>query len=975
MQLYLLGTFLLQSDAETLHLPRRKVEALLAYLVLHPQAHTREQLAALFWGDVSDDAARTSLRTALGVLRKHLDAEILLVERATIQLNPAFPLWTDTRELERVHHAIFSAHQIFSDRELEACGDLYRGELLAEFYEDWVMPLREHFSQLHLDVELYRAQQLRNAAEYARAIAAAQRVLKFDAANERAFQHLMFCHIALGERHAALQVYAQCVNALRDELGVEPSAETTALYEWIAQSGSASGTSAARLTNLPIPFSSFVGRQRELMTLKNYLEHARLVTLIGAGGSGKTRLAVQAGTALLDTFADGVWWVELASLTDSTQVPFAAAKVLGVREQPEHVLSDTLVEWLGARSLLLVLDNCEHVIGACAELAEKILQACANVKILATSREALRVAGEQIMNVPTLGVPEAGAATLTDLLMSYEAIRLFVERARAVKPDFALTDKNALSVVQICQRLDGIPLAIELAAARVNVLSPEELVARLGDRFTLLTSGQRTVLPRQQTLRALIDWSFDLLAQSERILFWRLGVFSGGRTLAAVEAVCAGDGIARAEILDLLSRLVSKSLLYTQEKNSETRYSFLDSIKQYAREKLLASGEIEKIKNRHLAYYQKLAMQAESELAGPQQAAWMRRLESDHYNLRNALHWAYETHQLEAAFTMAAALWRFWKVHGHYSEGRAWYARLLSAGQSAAQVPPRTYADVLCAAGMLAYYQTDAVRAAQFFEQALTMQRATKNEIGAARALSGLGLVRRAQGAYEDARKYFQEALTLARAHAQLEIIASCLRYLGLVSVAQGDPASAVALYEQALPAHQALGDEEALANLYNNLAIALTYLGEMERAQELNQASLAIRRRLDDLHGIALSLHTLSYYPRARGDWKGSQDLLLEALPLYQRIGTKENTLECLESLAFCALNLSDMQRAVFLYGAAEHLRVEYRIPRSVPSQNEFKDEVAQARAVFPRFDAVWQEAQKVTLEQAIASAMLQAK
>lgn len=975
MQLYLLGTFLLEHDATPIRLPRRKVEALLAFLVLYPQEHTREQIATLFWGDVPDDAARTSLRTALGVLRKHLHPDIVLTERTTLQLNPDIPLWVDAREMARAYKTTETGTQALPLSELEARCRLYRGDLLPEMYEEWISPLREQYREMYLALSLRLVQALRSSSEYTRALQVVQHILLTDPANERAFQHLMFCHVAVGDRQSALSAYRQCVQALDRELGVAPMPETTALAEWITQSAGGAGgvgSLAARITNLPIPLSSFVGRQREMVALKDAMLHARLVTLTGAGGSGKTRLAVQAGTDLIDAFTDGVWWVELAVLNDETQVPMAVTKALGVREQPDCTMTDTLLDWLDTRKLLLVFDNCEHVIGACARLAEKILQRCAQVKILATSREALRVPGELVWNVPTLAVPEADSTTLTELLMSYEGIRLFVERARAVKPDFVLTDRNALTVAKICQRLDGIPLALELAAARINVLSPEELAARLGDRFTLLTSGQRTVLPRQQTLRALIDWSFDLLSPPERKLLWRLGVFSGGRTLAAVEAVCAGDGIEPSQILDLLSRLVSKSLLYTQEKKSETRYSFLDSIKQYAREKLRASGESETIKNRHLAYYRALVEQAENELAGPRQAAWMQRLELDHYNLRNALQWAYETRQDEAAFSVAAALWRFWKVHGHYAEGREWYARLLHADNAVApNVSLHTHANALYAAGMLAYHQSDFAGAAQFQENALTLQRSLHNETGIARALTGLGLVLRARGEYEQAQGNFEQALSLAQKQNQLELVAACLRYLGLVAVAQGDAARGVALYEQALPVHRQLGDEEALANLYNNLGIALTYLGDFGRGRELNQASLDIRRRLDDLHGMALSLHTLSYYPRADGNWQQSQDLLREALRLYLRIGTKENTLECLESLAFTDLQLGHLERAAQLYSAAQQLRQALNIPWSIPSQNEFAAEVQLLRTQLADFDSAWETGKYLTLEQATMLAL----
>lgn len=967
VQLHLLGPFLLQ-DTKPIRLPRRKVEALLAYLALYPQAHTREQLAALLWGDVPNARARTSLRTALRVLRQHVSPDLLVSERDTLQLNPDYPLWVDARELENAHRAV-SAGRNLAARELDAVCDLYRGDLLAEFYEDWIAPLREHYRRLYLELLLYRVQQLRAASEYERALQMAQRVLAADPANENAFQHMMFCHVALGQRQKALQVYAQCVNALRRELNVEPLAETVALYEWITQTAAPPTTRAARLTNLPLPLNSFVGRQREMAALKEYLARERCVTLTGAGGGGKTRLAIQTGIELLDAFPDGVWWVELASLSHETQVAWAVAKALGVREQPGEALAQTVVNWLGSapRKLLLILDNCEHLLDACATLAETLLRACSGLKILATSREPLRISGEQVWNLPMLAAPDAQNMTLTDLLFEYAAVRLFVERARLVKPDFALDGSNARAVVKICERLDGIPLAIELAAARVNLLSPQEIAARLGDRFNLLADGPRAALPRQQTLRALMDWSFDLLTPPERVLFWRLGVFSGGRTLRAIEAVCVDGAVTRENVLELLARLVAKSLLTAQEKLGATRYSFLDTIKQYAREKLRASGEHDAVRDRHLAYYAQMATQAERELAGPQQALWMAKLELDHYNLRNALEWAFATAQREAAFSLAAALWRFWKVHGHYSEGRAWYARLLDAPE-AANVSPRTRAAALYAAGMLAYYQSDAASAEQYHRAGLGLYRELRDELGIARALAGLGLALRVQGAYDAAQTCFQDALTLARQHRQQEIIASCLRYLGLVAVAQGEYARAVALYEQALPEHQALGDEEALANLFNNLAIALTYVGELERAQQLNEASLEIRRRLDDLHGMALSLHTLAYYARVRGDWANAHQLLREALTYYQRLGAKENTLEGLESIAFCALHLGNAKRAAMLYGAAQQLRTLYAIPRSAPSQQEFENEVARVRAACADFDAAWDAGQAMTLEQAMA-------
>jgi len=342
--------------------------------------------------------------------------------------------------------------------------------------------------------------------------------------------------------------------------------------------------------NLPVQLTSFIGRDREMAEVKYLLSTTRLLTLTGAGGSGKTRLALHVATNLVDTFKDGVWWVELESLIDEALVPQAVAKAVGMRENPNQMLAETLTSFLRSKQILLVLDNCEHLITGCAQLAEQLLTTCPELKILATSREALRLTGESTWYISTLSVPASQDKIDVQSVMEYEAIRLFVERAVAVKSDFALTRQNALSVTQVCQRLDGIPLAIELAAARITVLSVNEIVARLNDRFPLLTSGSRTAIPRQQTLRATVDWSYDLLTDLERILLRRLSVFTGGYTLEAAEAVCS-QGLKRSETLYLLGGLVNKSLVIVEadDKIGGTRYRLLETIRQYALEKLLST--------------------------------------------------------------------------------------------------------------------------------------------------------------------------------------------------------------------------------------------------------------------------------------------------------------------------------------------------------------------------------------------------
>ncbi len=987
--LFLLGTFRIEREHQVIHLPRRKVESLLAYLALYPEEHSREQLASLFWGDFSDEQARTSLRTSLVVLRKHLGEELLLADREVIRLNPNYPIWMDTRELE-----------LRAASTPSTAGELYRGELLTGFYEDWISPKRDAYRELYLDTLLQQTQELRAQSEYERAVETARQVLVQDPANERAYQHLMFCFMAQGNRQAALEEYENCARALQEELTVEPAPETKALYRWIKQTPSDVQSPAARITNLPIPLTSFIGRAREMAEVKSLLTprlvshpfsasrnqekgEARLVTLIGAGGSGKTRLSIQVGTDLIDSFKDGVWWVELGPLADPGLVPKTVARALGLHEVTNKPPSDTIVDFVQSKQMLLVLDNCEHVIDACARLAEQLLTTCPNLHILATSREPLKIEGENVWQVPTLAVPPAQALSLAQLLLSYEGIRLFVDRARAAKSDFALTDQNAPAVAQICQRLDGIPLAMELAAARVRTLSPEQIAQRLDDRFNLLTGGSRAALPRQQTLRALIDWSYNLLSENERTLFRRVSAFVGGFTLEAAEAVCCDQGPEKrspgepennssSEVLELLSHLVDKSLVLVETWESESRYRLLETIRDYAGDKLCESvaGERTQTCNQHLEYFVALAMRIEPELERAEQATWMERLEREHGNIRAALQWAEDSQQIDPGLRLAATLWRFWKVRGHYSEGRNWYTMLLDPARVDEGIAhPATRAYALYAAGMLAYYQSDYDHATELQEASLAIERALGSKAGIARALSGLGLVMRGQGDYARAQTLFQESLGLYRELGDVEGIASGLRYLGLVAIAQGDAKHAVELYEQARPLYGQLGDAEAFANLLNNWGIALSYLGDLERAEQLTEQSLAIRRKLGDPHGTALSLHTLSFFAKEQNDWPRAKDLLCEALRLYHRIGTKENTLECLESIAYLEYQMGNAERAAEIYSATLSLRGSLRIPMQKYHRAEFETEVEQVRTRLDAqaFKRAWEEGHTRSLDQAI--------
>jgi len=487
--------------------------------------------------------------------------------------------------------------------------------------------------------------------------------------------------------------------------------------------------------NLPAQATSLVGREKEMAEVRSLLTETRLLTVTGVGGVGKTRLALQVGAALLDEFPDGVWLVELAAMSDPALVPQAVAKALGVREHPGRPLRvDTLLEHLGPKRVLLILDNCEHLIEACAELVDALLRGCPELQLLVTSREALGIGGEVAWRVPSLPTPEPDClesteAELASALTQYEAVQLFIERAVAAKPGFTVTNDNAPAVAQVCWRLDGIPLAIELAVARMRVLTPRQIAERLDDRFRLLTGGSRAALPRQRTLRAALDWGHDLLSEKERALLRRLSVFAGGWTLEPAEAVCAdaeegevgagGPAIERYEVLDLLSQLVEKSLSVAEEESGEMRYHLLETVRQYGAEKLEEMQESLVMHRKHRDWFVALAECAGEELRGAEQKAWLDRLEREHDNLRAALEYSKrEADGVGTGLSLAAVLSRFWHIRGHWSEGRRHLEEMLALegrpASAGSQATPEDRAErkaararALNSAGFLAFRQGD----------------------------------------------------------------------------------------------------------------------------------------------------------------------------------------------------------------------------------------------------------------------------
>ena len=690
--------------------------------------------------------------------------------------------------------------------------------------------------------------------------------------------------------------------------------------------------------NLPQQPTSFIGRDKELIDVKALLDKTRLLTLVGPGGAGKTRLALQAAADLLDGTGDGVWLVELAPLSDSALVTGAVAQALNIKEAPGQPIQKSLGDALKAKTLLIVLDNCEHVIAACATLAADLLRNCPGIHILATSREPLGLSGEQTYRIPSLSVPPAASKnhTLTaDVLSQYDSVRLFIERAQAVQPTFSVTDQNAPAVAQVCAHLDGIPLAIELAAARVRSMPVEQVNARLDQRFRLLTGGSRANLPRQQTLRALIDWSYDLLNEQERVMLTRLSVFAGGCTLDAAESVCAGGNIDEWQVLDLLASLTDKSLTVYEDPGegpgAPARYGLLETIRQYAQERLTESGEAaaDTARARHSDWCLALAQEAEPQLIGPEAAEWLARLETEHDNFRAALT-SCEQAQAERqgecaklALQIAATLARFWYVHGHYSEGRRWIASTLRQVDALLSDPAESddllqgRAKALTGAGPLAAMQSDYTAARDFFQSGLDIFRRIDDTPNIARALSGLGNVLSTQSDYTAARPLYEESLRLRRQLQDQAGIAYTLNGLAFMANRQGDHAAARAYYAECVDRFREGGNQAGLANSLDGLANILSLQGELEESSAMHQESLEIRRSMGDLQGISDSLNGMAFTANVQGEYERARAYLEESLQIRKSIGNTRGIASVLGNLSESAHGLGD-------YPAARRLMLE---------------------------------------------------
>jgi predicted ATPase/DNA-binding SARP family transcriptional activator len=896
LEVNLLGQFEVLLDGRRLTIPTRNAQSLFAYLILNAgHAQRREQLAGLLWPDSSEDNARSNLRHELWRLRKALEFEGQSCFRSddlTIAFAPPCEYSLDVQRL-----ASLPLEGSRPD-DLIAALSLYRGQLLPGFYDEWIFAERERLQALFEARMARLLELLQGEGRWAEVLEWAMRWIALGEWPEPAYRALMSAYTHRGELSKAVATYERFRQGLQKDLGVEPSQQTQALLERLKSEekievqakaptqpdqaplesiSAAFALPRLRRSNLPKPLTSFIGREKEIRQVVQLVSRARLVTISGPGGVGKTRLAIQAAGVLASQFRDGAWWVGLASLFAASQVKNqalagpvelagmdpvaqAVAKILRIPETPGLPLLEGIAEHLRDQQLLLVLDNCEHLIGACAALVEYLLGNCPLVSILATSREALGVPGEKAWPLPSLSLPEDGPSSELSHILQSEAVSLFVERAGDALPGYQPGEADAPILAQICRRLDGIPLAIELAAARMSLLSAQEIAARLDSRFSLLTGGRRTALPRHQTLQAAIEWSYGLLEPAELTLFRRLSIFAGSFTLEAAEAVCADEVIRRDEVLTLLGRLVDKSLLNVepapQDTELATRYRFLDTIHSFGSLKLGETGETWRIRDRHADYYVCLVEAAEPELLRRDQVRWSRLLQAENDNLRAVVEWSAENDHAEYALRLVGALVWFWFSYGSSREGRDMALKALDSPSAVRFKHARARA--LNTAGLLQCLLGDTTAARQLLEEALPILKVSKDSASLAWTLQFLGLALAYDQEYDLANAAFQEGLALARRPGDVNAN-NFLHFLGDVNLQKGNHSRARKTYEDSVNLLRAIGNKSFLAYPLRRLGYLALRENDIQEAWKYFQESLAINLEVSDKRAVAACLASLA--------------------------------------------------------------------------------------------------------------------
>jgi predicted ATPase len=836
-------------------------------------------------------------------------------------------------DLDLYHRALDEAASTNDDgpaiTALERAVSLYGGDLLPDCYEEWILPERERLQQSFTIAVERLADGLKGQGEYGKAIEYGRRLLHHDPIREATYRRLMDLLDLNGDRAEALRVYEACRTMLRNELDVEPGPATEDVYRRIA--GEVASRPVAERkpsvqtpTNLPFPPNEFIGREGEVAALHILLERGgeRLVTLTGPPGIGKTRLAQRVASTLFDQFPDGVYFVPLAAISDPELVISAIAQRLGLREAPGRPPSDLglIQEHIQHKKLLLLLDNFEQVMEA-VSLVASLVSSARLVSLLVTSREPLRLYGEHEFPVPPLELPDLKRLSGIEQLGSYSAVRLFVERASAAQSGFKLTGNNAQVVAEICQRLEGIPLAIELAATRIRLMTPQTLVSRLDKRLQVLKSDAKDLPRRLQTLRDSITWSYELLDPAETALFERLGVFVGGWTPEAAEAVAKRTGPREGDevpVLDLLDSLVSKNLVtVTEAGTGGSRFSMLETIREFALEVLADHGESEAAGRRHALYFLEWAEEAEPKLHGPDVIMWMEQLDREHDNLRAALSWAFERGEADVALRMAFAVARFRERRGYWSEGR----RSLEMALELAGPLRRSAVGglALLRLARIVMQQGEHLLAEDHLRESLANFEGLGDKFTMARVLNSLGQLYERQGKHDEALAHHQESLRLSRETGDELLIASVLNEMAVMSSQMGDQATARRYFEEGLVLLRQVGDRQGVATALNNLGVISNRQGDLVAARSYYEMGLEEFREIGNKGDIALGLRNLSDVVCEQGEYPRAAELCRESLVVSGELGSGELVAQCILSFARIAAEQGEWLRAARLFGAGQ--------------------------------------------------------
>lgn len=884
--------------------PRQR--GLLALLLLEPgRAVEADRLVDELWHGDPPDGASTSLRAYLSKLRTVLGAGAPVTRSAAGYSLDIRPDQVDAVRFERLtregQDALARGAARGAAERLREALALWHGHAFAGVDPEGALRVEaDRLDQLRLLALEERIEADLALGRSAALIDELERLVGQHPYRERLWRHLMLALYRAERQSDALATYRRAHTRLDEDLGLEPGEELQRLEQMILRHEVPRVGPSEQPHNLPAPITSFVGREAELADVERLLGEARLVTLTGVGGAGKTRLALEAAARAIPDSPDGVFFVDFSALAEPALVPGQVAATLDVRVQSDAPISELLAAQLRSTDLVLVLDNCEHLRDACAQLTKSLLASCPHVRILATSREPLGVAGEIDYPVPPLALPSNDADA--DELRSSEAVRLFLDRARAARPQLPTDDAALSTAARICRDLDGLPLALEFAAARAKAFSLEEIATRLGDRFRFLVSWRRLTAARHRTLKEAMDWSYELLSDDERDLLERVSVFAGGFTLGAAASVCLEGVDARA--VELLGRLVDASLINADQRDAGMRYRLLETVRQYAAERLEEGGQAEAIRRRHAEWCVAVAEEAEPQLTGENQAWWFATLEAEHDNMRSALAYLATTEEGELQLRLTVALTRFWYVRGYLVEARRRLQNALAASDD--QAPPLR-------------------------RRALT-------------AAASLALL---QGDHVEATALAEDSLAVAHRTGEARLVANALSNLGAIALAAGDHARAAATLEEAVLLAREAGDYRIAALAINNLGDLALTTGDYDRARPLFEESLAFLQARRDTSNIARSLFNLGSVDLMVGRLDEARVRFRESLILSRSAGDKEDIAWCLEGIAGLAAADGYGERAAFLLGAAGALLEQMGAAFKPFERRLHEASVAQARAL----------------------------